>query len=320
MKNPKILTQLRSEIRRRGYSYKTEQAYVGWNKQLILFCGIKHPKDISISEITQFLNYLAINRNVAPPTQNQALCAIVFLYKYIINKHIGKLNGLKRAKPTSHIPVVLSKSETFSIISHLKGLPKLIICLLYGTGMRISECLSLRLLDIDLHYNQITVRHAKGKKDRITMLPLKLRSAVIKQIERTRARHQHDLNNGFGSVKLPYALDRKYPSASTELKWQYLFPSKRITKDPRSDMYHRYHLSHDYINRKLRKAVKTAGIRKHITCHTFRHSFATHLLQNGYDIRTVQEVLGHNDVSTTMVYTHILNIGANAVKSPIDIG
>jgi integron integrase len=312
------MDQLRDEIRRRGYSYKTEQAYTRWNKKLIRFCGTKHPRDISKHEITQFLNYLALKREVASATQNQALCAISFLYKNVLNMHIGELENLKRAKEPNNIPVVLTPEETRQILSHMSGVSKLVVGLLYGSGLRISECLRLRVMDIDQEYKQLSVRRSKGKKDRFSIIPEKLLEPLSDQIERVKRQHQKDLKRGKGRVKLPDALSNKYPSASTELRWQYLFPSARICKDPRSEMHHRYHLSDTFIARKIKKAVQQSAIQKKVTSHTFRHSFATHLLKNGYDIRTVQDLLGHKDVSTTMIYTHVLKMGGQAVKSPLD--
>lgn len=314
----KIMQQLRDEIRRRGYSYKTEQAYSQWNLRLIRFCGIKHPREISEKEITSFLNYLAIKRGVASTTQNQALCAISFMYKHVLNIHIGELENLKRAKEPEHIPVVLTPDEVNRILNAMSGTPKLVVSLLYGAGLRISECLRLRVMDLDLEYKQLSVRRSKGMKDRYSIIPEKCINPLSEQIKKVNALHQRDLQRGTGDVKLPEGLSRKYPNASKQLKWQYLFPSSRMSTDPRSGLLHRYHISNTFVSRKIKKAVYRTEITKKVTSHTFRHSFATHLLKNGYDIRTVQDLLGHKDVSTTMIYTHVLKMGGQAVKSPLD--
>jgi len=270
-------------------------------------------------EIVEFLNYLAVQRNVAASTQNQALCAIVFLYKQVLNEPVGKLNQLKRAKKPKRIPVVLSKNEVADILEAInKPVPYLITALIYGSGMRISEALRLRIKDVDLANRQIYVRNSKGRKDRITLLPESLINRIKAHLEQVQQLHNRDLKMGKGKVKLPDALHRKYPHANRSFKWQYVFPSKKWSSDPRSGILHRYHLSDTTIRRSLNKAVKKAGIHKKVGFHTFRHSFATHLLENGYDIRTVQELLGHKDVSTTMIYTHVLNKGGMGVKSPVD--
>lgn len=312
------MQQLRDEIRRRGYSYKTEQAYSQWNLRLIRFCGIKHPRNISEEEITRFLNDLAISKGVASATQNQALCAICFMYKHVLNLQIGELENLKRAKEPHHIPVVLTPDEVSQILNAMSGTSKLVVSLLYGAGLRISECLRLRVMDIDLEYKQLSVRRSKGMKDRYSIIPEKCIYPISVQIQKVKGLHQRDMKRGLGEVKLPEGLSRKFPYASKQLKWQYLFPSSRISTDPRSGLMHRYHLSNTFVARKIKKAVNKSEITKKVTSHTFRHSFATHLLKNGYDIRTVQDLLGHKDVSTTMIYTHVLKMGGQAVKSPLD--
>jgi len=315
----KLLDQVRTEIRRRNYSYKTEQSYVRWIVRYVKFHQLTHPAELEESDIVAFLNYLAVKRNVAGSTQNQALCAIIFLYKAVLNRKLDDLSGLKWAKKKRNIPAVLTPGEVRTIINNIyKRLPRLITSLIYGTGMRISEALRLRIKDVDFQYNQIIVRNGKGKKDRRTMLPESLKSNLQNQVERVEKLHATDLKKGQGQVKLPGALHKKYPKANKSLTWQYLFPSKKLSRDPRSGILHRYHISASGIRRYLNKAVKKADVHKKVGFHTFRHSFATHLLENGYDIRTVQELLGHKDVSTTMIYTHVLNKGGMGVKSPVD--
>jgi len=314
----KLLKQIRREIRRRNYSYRTEKLYTQWVKRFVKFHQLKHPLEMDQDHVVDFLNYLANEQNVAASTQNQALCAIVFMYDQVLNHPIGVLKDLKRAKRPKNLPVVLSKEEAKVILNQLEGLEKLIISLLYGSGLRISEVLRLRILDLDFDYMQITVRNGKGLKDRVTMLPETLGESLQKHIKKVKLTHEADLNKGFGQTILPNALAKKYPKASADFKWQYLFPSKYRRKDPRSGLYHRYHISPKRIQRAVRHASQKCGIHKKVSPHTFRHSFATHLLKNGYDIRTVQELLGHKSVKTTMVYTHVLNRGGRGVKSPLD--
>jgi integron integrase len=314
----KLIQQVRQEIRRRNYSYRTEQSYVRWIIRFIKFCGIVHPLKIEPSEVERYLTYLANDRNVAASTQNQALCAIVFLYKQVLQQPLPMLENIQRAKKPQKLPVVLSREEVKLIFNHLKGIPRFIVTILYGSGLRISEAIRMRVKDVDFEYNQILVRNGKGRKDRLTVLPAVIIGTLQKQIKKVQLLHQKDTQMGFGKVLMPKALDRKYPNAAKKLGWQYLFPSRKIAKDPRSGLQHRHHISDTFIQRSVQKAVKKAAINKHATCHTFRHSFATHLLANGYDIRTVQELLGHKDVKTTMIYTHVLNKGGKSVKSPVD--
>lgn len=315
----KLLTTLRNEIRRRNYSYRTEQAYTNWTKRFVKFCKLKHPLDVDEQEVVNFLNYLVNEKNVAASTQNQALCALVFLYKQVLQKPLGVLDDLKYAGHNRRIPVVLTPEEVKAILSHMKGVKKLITGLMYGSGTRVSEVLRLRIMDLDFSYHQIQVRDGKGGKDRVTLMPEKLKAELKQHVEKVELLHQKDLKNGSGTVLLPKALSKKYPNASTEFKWQYLFPSKKIGTDPRSGHKHRYHQSAQSLNRKISKAVKKARIEKKVSAHTFRHSFATHLLKNGYDIRTVQELLGHKNLKTTMIYTHVINKGGNYIKSPVDL-
>ena len=318
MGKSKLLEQIRSEIRRRNYSYKTEQAYISWIVRYIKFYDTTHPNDLHDVDVENYLNYLANERNVAASTQNQALSALVFLYKQVLKKPTLKLDKLKRAKRPAKLPVTLSKSEVEKILKDLSGLSYLIGILLYGSGMRVSECLRLRVQDIDLDYKQVWVRSGKGNKDRVTILPEKSIPLLKKQIEKVKQLHQRDLKAGFGKVILPKALREKYPNENAKLRWQYLFPSSKRTVDPRTKITHRYHVSSTWINKKIQKAANKAETIKKVSAHTFRHSFATQLLQNGYDIRTVQELLGHKNLKTTMIYTHVINKGGNYIKSPVD--
>lgn len=312
------LEKLKKVIRLKRYSYRTEQAYLGWVKRYLVFL---HKRKISGNyeeKIVAFLNYLTEHRNVAASTQNQALCALVFFYEHILNMNVGSLSNLSYASKKANLPVVLSEKEVQKILDQLTGVKKLIVSILYGSGLRISECLRLRILDLDFDYHQIEVRNSKGNKDRVTILPESVVRDLKIQIKKVSILHQKDLSQGLGHVLLPHALAVKYPKASSELKWQYLFPSRKIGNDPRSGFQHRYHQSPQAINREIANAVHRTGIQKKVSAHTFRHSFATHVLKNGYDIRTVQELLGHKSVKTTMIYTHVLNRGGKGVKSPLD--
>lgn len=318
MAKSKLLAAVRAEIRRKNYSYRTEQAYVGWIKRYIRFHDFQHPQKLSEVHLIKYLTWLANKRNVAASTQNQAFCAILFLYEHVLKLPVKKLAGFDRAKKPKKLPVVMNKKEIRVVFQHLTGNDKLICGLLYGAGLRISECLRLRVQDIDFEYNQIHVRSSKGLKDRITILPQSFRNTLKIHIKKVALLHKKDLQKGYGEALLPKALSKKYPGENKKLRWQYLFPSPKISKDPRSGLVHRHHISDTSIQRKVRNAVDKSDIKKHATCHTFRHSFATHLLEDGYDIRTVQELLGHKNVSTTMIYTHVLNRGGKGVKSPVD--
>jgi len=313
-----LLNKIRNEIRRRNYSYRTEKAYLRWTVRFIKYHNLLHPKKMEEKHVVSFLNWLATDRQVAASTQNQALCAIVFLFKYILEKPLGQLENLKRAKETKHIPVVLSTAETHRILNKMNGIPRLMVQLLYGSGLRQSECLRLRVNDIDFEFNQIWVRNGKGAKDRPTMLPVVCKKDLKDQIKKVALLHKKDKKRGYGKVILPHALAKKYPNEAAKLDWQYLFPSRKIGTDPRSGQRQRYHRSSSYLHKAIKKAVKQTSIVKKVSSHTFRHSFATHLLQDGYDIRTVQELLGHKNLKTTMIYTHVLNKGGKGVKSPID--
>lgn len=319
MGKPKLLDQIHREIRRRNYSYRTEQAYVRWIVRFIRFHGTVHPAELTDKDVEEYLSFLANERNVAAGTQNQALSALVFLYREVLNRSYINLEGLTRARKPKKLPVVLSKEEVILLFEQLDGLARLICELLYGSGLRISECLRIRVQDLDFHYSQIWVRSGKGQKDRVTLLPKKSIPKLQKQLKRVRLLHQKDLVNGFGKAVLPHALAVKYPREDTTLRWQYLFPSSRLSKDPRTGITHRYHLSNRFVQRKLHKAASKVGITKKVTCHALRHSFATHLLMGGYDIRTIQELLGHKHLKTTMIYTHVLNKGGKGVQSPVDV-
>jgi len=318
MKAKKLLTRLREEIRRRNYSYNTEKTYSQWIVRFVKYHKYTHPKELNEQDVVKYLNYLANELNVAASTQNQALSAIVFLYSHILNQPLQNLDELKRAKKPKRLPVVLTEQEAMAVINSMKGVHRLVISLLYGSGLRISEALRIRIQDLDLTYKQITVRDGKGLRDRVTMIPESIADQISHQIQKVKNLHKLDLEKGFGETILPKALARKYPNAAWETRWQYLFPSKRRSVDPRSDIRHRYHISQRDVRRSVHMAVNKHPIQKHVTPHTFRHSFATHLLKNGYDTRTVQELLGHKSVKTTMIYTHVLNKGGKGVKSPLD--
>ena len=319
MGKSKLLSSMRSEMRRQNYSFRTEQTYTRWVVRLVKYCGMKHPLEISTEEITGYLNYLAEGRNVAASTQNQALCAIVFMYKKVLDKRMPKLKNLDRAKKPKKLPVVLTKNEVKRLLNVMDGIPKIIAQLLYGSGLRISEALRLRVKDIDFEYKQLMVRNGKGKKDRVTVLPMQLEAKLSTYINRNKKIHHKDLKNGYGKALLPKALAKKYPGEVKKFRWQYIFLSTQIAKDPRSGLVHRHHLSDSFVQKAVKEASEKAGILKKATCHTLRHSFATHLLMEGYDIRTVQELLGHKNLKTTMIYTHVLNKGGKGVKSPVDM-
>ena len=315
---PKLLEQVRDVIRRKHYSIRTEQAYIDWIKRFIIYHGKRHPGEMAEEEVAEFLTHLARHLNVAASTQNQALSALLFLYKEVLKHEIGWLEKVERAKKPPKLPVVLSRGEVKEIFEHLHGVPKLMACLLYGSGLRLMECVRLRIKDIDFALAQITVRDAKGGKDRITMLPLNMSEPLRRHLLRVKAQHEQDLEDGFGSVHLPFALARKSPKAAREWPWQYAFPSSRLSIDPRNGEKRRHHIAEGLLQSALKRAVDAAVIMKRANCHSLRHSFATHLLSKGYDIRTVQELLGHKDVSTTMIYTHVLNRPGIGVKSPLD--
>jgi integron integrase len=317
MPEPKLLDKVRTELRTKHYSVRTEKTYVSWIYRFILFHSKKHPKDMGAEEIKAFINNLATNHHVSSSTQNQALQSILFLYKNIIKKDIDFIDSISRAKRIKHLPVVFSRNEASSILNNLTGINKLFVSLLYGTGMRLSEGLRLRIKDIDFEMNQIIVRDGKGEKDRLTVLPQKLVSELKDQISKLSNLHRIDLKKGLGETVLPYALSKKYPNAAKEFGWQYLFPANSFYFDEKTKKRYRYHIHESVIQKEVKKALKLAGINKPGSTHTFRHSFATHLLDSGHDIRTVQELLGHKSVKTTMIYTHVLKT-VMGVKSPLD--
>ena len=315
---PKLLDQVRAAIRTKHYSRRTEEAYVHWIKRFVLFHNKRHPSEMGTAEITQFLNHLAMKANVAASTQNQALCAILFLYNDVLKKEIGQVDDLVWAKKPKRLPVVFTRDEVKAILNQLTGTQWLMASLLYGSGLRLTECLKLRVKDIDFQYNQITVRAAKGDKDRNTVLPQNIKEPLQKHFAKVQQLHHRDLRKGFGAVDLPGALAKKYPNANREFGWQYVFPSAIISVNRETSRKQRHHATEKSLQRAVKVAIRKAGITKHASCHTFRHSFATHLLEAGYDIRTVQELLGHQDLNTTMIYTHVLNKGGRGVKSPAD--
>lgn len=317
--HPKVMTALVAEIRRRAYSIRTEQAYEQWVCRFIAFCGDRDPRTLGAAEVKAYLEHLAVKRQVAVSTQNQALNALVFLYGQVLEQPLDALEGFVRAKRPRKLPVVLTRTEARQLLEQLTGTRWLMASLLYGTGMRLMECVRLRTQDIDFDYRHILVRNAKGGKDRVVPLPEALTNALREHLGHVRQIFQEDTQSGHGEVFLPGALARKYPNAPREWIWQYVFPSGRLSVDPRSGKVRRHHIHEDGLQKAVRKAAREARIGKKVNCHALRHSFATHLLESGYDIRTVQELLGHADVSTTMIYTHVLNTPGVAVRSPLDL-
>jgi integron integrase len=315
---PKLLDQVRDKIRKKHYSIRTEEAYLDWNRRFILFHNKKHPREMGAPEVERFLSYLAVKKHVSSSTQNQALSAILFLYKEVLEVELPWLKNVTRAKKSERLPVVFSRAEINLIMAHLSGTHWLMAHILYGAGLRLMECVRLRVKDIDFDYQQISVRCGKGKKDRVTMLPQVVKSPLNRHLQKMKIIHDQDLAEGFGDVYLPYALERKYPAANKEWGWQYVFPSRKRSKDPRSEKIRRHHVDEKSLQRALKRAIRSAKIMKPGSCHALRHSFATHLLESGYDIRTVQELLGHKDIRTTMIYTHVLNKGGQGVVSPAD--
>jgi integron integrase len=314
----KLLDHVRDAIRLKHYSLHTEQAYVTWIKRYIFFHDKRHPKDMGGAEIEAFLTHLAVHQKVAASTQNQALSALLFLYRDVLRQSLDRPIDAIRARKPKRLPTVLTKEEALRVIGYVSGPYELMAKLLYGTGLRLMECLRLRVKDIDFAQHQIVVRDGKGMEDRVTMLPASLVVPLQEHLARVKRLHAHDLTKGYGSVYLPFALERKYPRAGRLWIWQYVFPSNRLSRDPRTATVRRHHASESGLQRAVSQAGRSAELTKRVSCHTFRHSFATHLLQQGYDIRTVQELLGHKDVKTTMIYTHVLNRGRLAVRSPLD--
>lgn len=315
---PKLLDQVRGAIRARHYSRRTEEAYVFWIRRFILFHGKRHPREMDATHVTVFLTQLAVRHNVASSTQTQARSALLFLYRAVLQRDLGELADVPSARTVHHVPVVLSGADVRRVLAELAGVSRLVASLLYGAGLRLQECLELRVKDVDFERREITVRRGKGRKDRRVMLPESLRDALAGHLAEVKEQHGRDVQSGVGRVVLPEALARKFPNAASEWRWQFVFPASRICRDPKYGPPSRFHVHETVIQRAVTGAARAAGVTSRVTCHTFRHSFATHLLETGSDIRTVQELLGHSDVSTTMIYTHVLNRGGLGVKSPID--
>ena len=317
-KSPKLLDQMRDALRARHYSPRTEETYVSWVARFIRFHKMRHPKDMGEAEINEFLTYLAVDKKVSSSTQTQALSAVLFLYRYVFGLDMGDLGDIVRARKPHHIPVVMTRAETQAVLSKMSGDLLLMASLLYGSGLRLTECLHLRVQDLDLEGGEVVVFNGKGNKDRLTMLPDSLKAPLREHLVGVKALHQHDLADGFGRVVLSEALQRKYPRAAGDWRWQWVFPQRHRWTDPATREQGRHHIDDSVLQRAVKVAVSEAGITKRVGCHTFRHSFATHLLESGYDIRTIQELLGHKSVTTTMIYTHVLNKGGRGVTSPLD--
>lgn len=315
---PRLLDRVRTEVRARHLSRRTEKAYVSWIRRFILYHGKRHPKEMAEPEINAFLSHLATDRKVAASTQNQALAAILFLYRHVVGHEPGDLGDVIRARQPRRLPVALSRMEVAAILEQMDGKPRLMASLLYGSGLRLLECARLRVKDVDLRRRQLLVRQAKGDKDRMSLVPAALVQPLREQLRHAKRQHRTDLALGAGWVELPSALARKFPGAGREWAWQWVFPATRTYREPASGQVRRHHLHESVVQRAVRIAVARAGLAKRATCHTFRHSFATHLLEDGYDIRTVQELLGHKSVKTTMIYTHVLDRGYAGVCSPLD--
>jgi integron integrase len=315
---PKLLDLVRHKLRAKHYSYRTEQQYIYWIRRFVLYHGKRHPAEMSAPEVEAFLTDLAINRRVSASTQNQALASLLFLYRHVLEIDLPWLKSVVRARPAVHVPVVLSRREVQALLAQLDGRFRLIGQLLYGSGLRVMEVLRLRVKDIDLEYSQIVVRDGKGQKDRVTILPEGVVPSLRLHLRVVREQHRSAIGRGFGVVSLPYALEHKYPNAPKDWAWQYVFPADRPSRDPRTGAVVLHHMHETSVQRVIRRAARNTGILKPVGPHTLRHCFATHLLERGYDIRTVQELMGHADVRTTQIYTHVMKKGAGAVKSPLD--
>lgn len=315
---PKLFDRVRGEIYRRNYSRRTAKAYIGWIRRFILFHGKRHPAEMGEAEISKFLTYLAVEGKVSASTQNQALCALIFLYREVLQKDLEWFRDIVRAKRPVHLPVVLSRTEAAALLDNLRGTEWIMASLLYGSGLRLLECCRLRIKDVEFSRKEIIVRNGKGNKDRVTLLPDRVIGPLAAHIESVRCRHEEDLRLGRGSVEIPTAIARKYPRAPWEWGWQWVFPATRFYLDPSTGRKRRHHLHESVLQKAVRRASIQARITKPASCHSLRYSFATHLLEDGYDIRTIQELLGHSDISTTMIYTHVLNRGGRGIRSPLD--
>ena len=313
----KLLDRVRDALRLKHYSIRTVVSYVNWIRRYVLFHNKRHPNEMGSVEVEAFLTHLAVKENVAASTQNQALSALLFLYREVLKKDLGPIDALRAKKP-KRLPTVLTREEVRRVLGHLSGMHQLMAKLLYGSGLRLMECVRLRVKDLDFAQRAIIIRDAKDDQDRVTMLPESLIAPLQEHLLRVKRLHEEDLAKGYGAVYLPDALERKYPNANREWAWQYVFPSQRLSVDPRSGVVRRHHVDESGLQKAVREAARLAGIPKPVSPHTFRHSFSTHLLENGYDIRTVQKLLGHKDVKTTMIYTHVLQRGGLAVRSPLD--
>ena len=319
VRKAKLLDTLREALRSRHYSRRTEQTYCQWTKRFVQFHHLRHPAEMGEIEINAFLTHLAVKEKVSASTQNQALSALLFLYRHVLGREVGDLGDVIRARKPQCLPVVMTSEEIKTVLSCLEGDKWLMASLMYGSGLRLMECLRLRVQDIDFERKEILVRDGKGAKDRITMLPESLKAPLQKHLRTVKAIYEKDRADGWGHVRMPDALDRKYPNAPAEWRWQWVFPQENRWKNKKTGQEGRHHIDESLVQRAIKDAVHKAGIIKRATCHTFRHSFATHLLEAGYDIRTIQELLGHKDITTTMVYTHVLNRGGKGVKSPADM-
>jgi integron integrase len=313
-----LLSQVRDVLRSKHYALRTEQAYIDWIVRYVRFHQLRHPRDLNANAIAAFLTHLAVDGQVAAATQNQARSALLFLYRDVLHIDLEALGTVVQARAPRRLPTVLTREEAGAVLHELHGVHRLMAQLLYGSGLRLLECVRLRVKDLDFTAHQVTVRSGKGDKDRVTMLPIRLVVPLSEHLRLVKRIHEEDLQRGYGAVFLPTALERKYPNANTEWVWQYVFPAEHLSDDPHTGLRRRHHLSESGLQKAVRRAVPAAGVQKPASCHTFRHSFATHLLEAGYDIRTVQELLGHTDVRTTMIYTHVLNRGGRGVRSPLD--
>ena len=315
-----LLDRVRNIMRTRRYSLQTEKTYIYWMKKYIHFHDIRHPKEMGAAEVSAFLTHLAVKENVAAATQNQAMFALLFLYQEVLGITLERLGGkFTSAKQTKRVPVVLTREEVSAVLFHLNGVNRIMANLLYGAGLRLKECLRLRVKDLDFGYKQITVRDGKGGKDRFTVLPEILIEPLQKHLASVKIQHENDLKAGLGAVLLPFAFDGKHSNVAREWKWQYVFPSAKISRDPRTGKMGRHHLSESGLQKAVKIGLNKAAVEKHASCHTLRHSFATHLLQNGQDIRTIQDLLGHKELTTTMIYTHVLQSNRLGIKSPADL-